>query len=362
MTTLQSTASPLALFNGSYLGSRPTGIGVVARELVQALDPSLIPLLDPLASRRAGSIPIPSNLSADYGQRGHIRRLKWTQFALPELIRKYGDPILLSPLPEAPIFSRVRSVVIAHDLIPLRYPCASPLLLYHLSYVPAVLHQATRILCNSEATAKEISQRWRVSPAKLIPIRLGFNSGDFKALGLKREPFFLVLGRHDPHKNLKRVLHAFSRIKERSMKIHFVGPHDPRYTPGLQAIACDLDIADRCEWTSWATNEQRLELINRCQALVIASLWEGFGLPALEAMACRTPVIASLSGALPEVVGDAAILIDPHNEDEIAIAMDQIIEDSFLAEDLGRRGQLQAEQFNWDATARTIEDLLQEIY
>ena len=85
-----SSSTPLALLNGSYLSSKPTGIGVVARELGQALDPRLVRLLDPLGGNRKGSIPIPKNLNPEYGSKGHLRRLIWTQRCLPNLLRDSG--------------------------------------------------------------------------------------------------------------------------------------------------------------------------------------------------------------------------------------------------------------------------------
>ncbi|MFN6352557.1 MAG: glycosyltransferase family 1 protein, partial [Cyanobacteriota bacterium] len=115
-------STPLALFNGSYLSHRPTGIGVVARDLVAALDPTQVPLLDPLAGDRPGSLPIPSHLSPEHGRKGHLARLLWTQNQLPRLLKASEAPLLLSPLPEAPLLRGVRSVVLAHDLLPLRYP------------------------------------------------------------------------------------------------------------------------------------------------------------------------------------------------------------------------------------------------
>ncbi|MFS6826524.1 hypothetical protein [Cyanobium sp. ATX-6F1] len=92
-----SAPTPLALFNGSYLSERPTGIGVVARELVAALDPALVPLLDPLDGERPGSVAIPDDLSPEQGRAGHMRRLIWTQRQLPKLMRASGAPLLLSP-------------------------------------------------------------------------------------------------------------------------------------------------------------------------------------------------------------------------------------------------------------------------
>ena len=224
----------LALFNGSYLGPKPTGIGVVARDLLRELDPVMIPLLDPLRGSRPGSIPIRNDLMPELGIRAHVRRLIWTQTKLPEILRQAGSPILLSPLPEAPLLKGINSVVIAHDLLPLRYPKINPLTLYHLGYVPFVLHSARKILCNSEATAKEINRVLGIPARKLLTIPLGFDRENLKPLSLKRKPFFLVLGRHNPHKNLFGVMKAFSQIKEKDMQIWFVGPHDPRYTPKLK--------------------------------------------------------------------------------------------------------------------------------
>jgi len=353
--------TPLALFNGSYLGRRPTGIGVVARDLAAALDPYLVPLLDPLAGDRPGSLPIPNDLSPEHGRSGHWRRLVWTQQELPRLLRASGAPLLLSPLPEAPLGQGVRSVVLAHDLLPLRHPRPTPLLAYHLAYVPLVLHRAWRVLCNSEATAREVHRRLRVPAQRLIPIRLGFNPGQLRPLGLERRPFFLVLGRHDPHKNLERVLRAFAALGEREHRLKLVGPQDRRYTPRLRRLAEELGIDARCDWIAWVSDQQRLELLNRCRGLILASLWEGFGLPALEAMACGAPVIASTAGALPEVVGEAALLVDPLSPGAITAAMTDLIHQPLLGDRLSVAGLLQARCFSWVDTARQVEGLLRDL-
>jgi glycosyltransferase involved in cell wall biosynthesis len=351
---------PLALFNGSYLSRRPTGIGVVARDLVMALDPRQVPLLDPLGLGRPGSLSIPDTLSPEHGRRGHVNRILWTQQELPRLLRHSGAPLLLSPLPEAPVLRGVRSVVLAHDLLPLRYPQPTPLLAYHLAYVPLVLHRAVRVLCNSEATAREVHGRLGVPARRLIPIRLGFDPGLLRPLGLVREPFFLVLGRHDPHKNLARVLRAFAAVPdpERQLRLKLVGPHDRRTTPALRRLAAELGISSRCDWIPWVSDEERLQLLNRCRALVMVSLWEGFGLPALEAMACGAPVIAARAGALPEVVGDAGLLVNPREPAQISAALVALGSDRGLAERLTLAGPLRASRFRWSDTAAQVEDLL----
>jgi glycosyltransferase involved in cell wall biosynthesis len=353
--------TPLALFNGSYLGGRPTGIGVVARDLVEALDPALVILADPTGSDRPGAIPIPTDLGPEHGSAGHLRRLRWTQVQLPRLLRASGAPLLLSPLPEAPLLRGVRSVVIAHDLLPLRYPQPTPLLAYHLLYVPLVLHRAAKVLCNSEATAREVHGRLRVPTRRLVPLPLGFHPGQLRPLGLEREPFLLTLGRHDPHKNLHRLLEAFAALPDRQLQLTLVGPHDRRYTPRLRRHAEELGIASRCRWIPWVSDAERLQLLNRCLALVIPSLWEGFGLPALEAMACGTPVIAARAGALPEVVGDGGLLVDPLAVPALRAAMTELVDSPRLRNDLGRRGPIRARRFGWDQAAARVKEVLLEL-
>ena len=352
---------PLALFNASYVGRQPTGIGVVARDLAKSLDPSLVTILDPIEEFFPNNIDIPKNLSPENGTKGHVRRLLWTQTCLPKLLKKTGAEFLISPLPEAPLFRGVKSLVFAHDLIPLRYPQFSPLLAYHLAYVPLVLHRSVRIFCNSDATKKELNEYLKIPLKKIVKVPLGFDQKKIFSLNSPREPYFLVLGRHDPHKNIPGILKGFYLSKLKDFKLRFVGTHDPRYTPKYIEMAEELGISNQCNWVSWVSDNERLNLLNKCQGLIIASFWEGFGLPALEAMACNTPVIASSRGALPEVVDDSAFLIDPSNPSSIAEAMKELVSNNTLVKILVERGQKRLEKFSWRNTAEMVEKVLHEI-
>ena len=341
--------APLALFNGSYVGERPTGIGVVARELAAALGPEEV------------SAVWPQGMTPDQGIAGHAKRLWWTQTQLPSLWRASGAPLLFSPLPEAPLFAGVPSVVLAHDLLPLRYPQPTPLLPYHITYVPLVLRRARHVLCNSEATAREVHRRIGVPTRQLSVLKLGFNPGQLRPLGYARQPELLVLGRHDPHKNLRRLLEALAALRDQEHRIHFVGPQDRRYTPKLQLLAQELGVASRCRWTAWVSNEERLELLNRARALVIPSLWEGFGLPALEAMACGTPVLASTAGALPEVVGETAVPLNPLKPEQMAAAIDNFLRSNGLQQQLAKKGPQRAAEFSWTLTSAELKQRLRAL-
>ncbi|MFY7695447.1 MAG: glycosyltransferase, partial [Cyanobium sp.] len=158
-----------------------------------------------------------------------------------------------------------------------------------------------------------------------------------------------------------RVTNSQQGAKALALRLKLVGPHDGRYTPRLQSLAQELGIGHRCDWLPWVSDGERLTLLNRCRALVMGSFWEGFGLPALEAMACETPVIAARAGALPEVVGDAALLVNPSSPPEIAAAMDLLERDTGLARTLGTAGAERASRFRWDQTAADVLTVLREL-
>ena len=134
-----------------------------------------------------------------------------------------------------------------------------------------------------------------------------------------------------------------------------------RDAPELQALAQELGIASRCRWTAWVSNDERLELLNRARALVMPSLWEGFGLPALEAMACGTPVLASTAGALPEVVGEVAVPLDPMSSAQMAAAIDDFLQSSALQQQLAQQGPLRAAGFSWAQTGADLKQHLQAL-
>ena len=123
----------------------------------------------------------------------------------------------------------------------------------------------------------------------------------------------------------------------------------------------DLNIRHLCIWKDWIDDNEKLLLLNNCQALIIASLWEGFGLPALEAMACGTPVIASERGALREVLGNYGYFVNPLSIPSIAFAMNVVIKDKQCFEKALQEGPSRAESFNWFDTARAIEKIIQEM-
>jgi len=299
------------------------------------------------------------------GTKGHFQRLTWTQWQLPHIYRQLKSNLLFSPVAEAPIHTNCRYVVTIHDTIPLRFPrITSSLTQYYRFWVPFVLNQAEHIICNSEATAKDIHSSFHIPASKITPILLAYDRTHFNTQTDAQSPqipYFLYVGRHDRYKNLHRLISAFANLKHRQdYQLWIAGSSDRRFTPDLQAQVQELGIANLVKFLDYVDYDHLPDLIRGAIALVFPSLWEGFGLPVLEAMACGTPVICSNLSSLPEVAGDASILIDPYSIQAIADAMQSVVESSQLCSKLRSLGLLRAEQFTWETTSQLTAEILKK--
>ena len=347
-----------AFFNCSYISKKNTGIGETALQLMQNINSSEIIFLSPTEVKDKNVIKIPKDLSPNNTIFTHIRRLFWVQFQVPKLMRKHKVNTFISPLPESPLFSNSRNIVLVHDLIPLRFPKFSFLFLYHLFYVPLVLNQSEIILCNSKSTAKDVNKIYRIPLKKIKVIKLGFDKNLYYPKNLIREKFFLVIGRHNPYKNLKRLLKAFKKFNNKNYKIIFIGPFDKRFTPKLKKFAEELAVNGQCEWRDWVSAEEKLYLLNTCKALYIISLWEGFGLPALEALACGTKVVSSNKGGLPEIVSGIGTIVNPKDIKQITQTMKEISLENQLSNKSQKKGLSRSKEYSWKSAAEQIENLI----
>tara|TARA_S200000501_G_C20797152_1_gene732304 strand:- start:408 stop:1463 length:1056 start_codon:yes stop_codon:yes gene_type:complete len=347
-----------AFFNCSYISKKNTGIGETALQLMKNIHCSEILFLSPIEVEEKNVIKIPENLSPNNNVFTHIRRLFWVQFQVPKLMRTYKVDTFISPLPEAPLFSGFKNIVFVHDLIPLRFPKFSFIFLYHLFYIPLVLHQSKIILCNSKSTARDVNKIYRIPLKKIKVIKLGFDNNLYYPRNRIREKFFLVIGRHNPYKNLARLLKAFEKFNNKHYKIIFIGPCDKRFTPKLKKLAKKLNIDSQCEWRDWVSVEEKLNLLNTCKGLYIISLWEGFGLPALEAMACGTRFVISNKGGLPEIGSGIGAIVDPKDIKQITNTMKEISLENQLSNEYQKKGLLRSKEYSWKSAAEEIENLI----
>jgi glycosyltransferase involved in cell wall biosynthesis len=348
--------------NLAFLPIAPTGLATYAINLLphlKSLDPALW-----VATDQPGfeCYSVPNNLTHEQGRTGHLSRLLWTQFQAPSLYQTTRSRLLFSPIPEAPLWSGCRSIVMVHDLIPLRFfRKNTPLWLYQRYYLPQVLNQAEHIICNSQATAQDIIDFFGIPADTITPILLAHDADNFRFLNLPTSHYFLYLGRNDPYKNLPRLISAFASIPNFSdYELWIAGPMDDRYTPDLILQIEALKLTDHVKFLSYVAYAELPKIIGQAIALVMPSLWEGFGLPVLEAMACGTPVITSNLSSLPEVTGDAALLVDPYDVNTIAQAMQAIAADPRLRSQLQQASLARARHFSWAKTGSATAAILRQ--
>ncbi len=254
------------------------------------------------------------------------------------------------------------TVTTVHDLSVLRFPQWHPadrVAWYEQDFERGV-RQTEHFIAVSEFTRQEMIDLAGVEPARITVIyeapREVFQPAPpdriqqtLHSLDLP-ESFFLFVGTIEPRKNLQTLLEAYSRLTpsvRRRHRLVIAGPQGWGAEPRGQEPNLFEALRDSICFTGYLSDEQLAALFSACAALVWPSLYEGFGLPPLECMACERPVIASDVASLPEVVGDAAILIDPNDPIELRDAMTQIVEDPSGADELARRGLERARRFSW---------------
>jgi len=340
------------LINLSFLISKPTGLAIYAKNLfphLKSLNPTLLTAEN---FPNSNCYQIPANLTPEQGTKGHINRLLWTQTKLPKIYKQLKSNLLFSPIPEAPLFAGCRYIITVHDLIALRFPRRfDPLTPYHRYYIPQVLRQAQHVICDSQSTAKDIANFCQISLNLITPIFPGYDTSFFRFLNLPTSNYFLYIGRHNPYKNLQRVVAAFAALQHNSeYELWIAGSEDKRYTPLLKAQVQELGLFDRVKFLDYIPAADLPKVINQAIALVFPSLWEGFGLPVLESMACGTPVITSNLSSMPEVAGGAAVLVNPYSVEEIATAMQELAVDAKVRSHLRELGLARAKQFSWEKT------------
>jgi glycosyltransferase involved in cell wall biosynthesis len=359
--------------NATVVGERPTGLGVYALRLVTALD-RLGERLTVFTSRPE-SIEAPGArvervtpaTRPERGASGHLRRLLWTQTGLRLALRARPPRVLLNLAAEGLIGSPVRQVTVVHDVLPLRYPLEyrrqQP---YLRHYVPRVLRSSAAVVVSSESTRRDVLDAYRVPAERVHVVVCGFDDRRFSpgpaGAAPGTEPYALFVGNVMPHKNLHRLVEAFARVRARlPVRLAIRGGGRPIHVAALRHRIDALSVGAHVDWQPWAGDDDLLALYRGAQMLVLPSLYEGFGLPALEAMACGIPVVASKVASLPEVVGEAAVFVDPEDVGSIAEAMARVFADDALAKELRSRGLARARLFSWERTAREVQAILRAV-
>jgi glycosyltransferase involved in cell wall biosynthesis len=290
------------------------------------------------------------------------------QILLPRKISCNKYDLLHCPQFNVPLLTNVPLVLTVHDCTFDRFPEEFPNKIsrfYYQFMFPAALRKARKIIAISDSTKKELIHFYQVPEEKISVIYLGVGEKFFQRysnekifafkqeLGITEE-YILYVGLTRPRKNLDRILRAFARFlsqSDRKHKLVLVGNIDKRFLD-VDKLVNDLNIRDNVLELGFVSDDNLLKLYQGASFLLFPSLYEGFGLPVLEAMALGTPVLTSNVSSLPEVAGDAALLVDPYNIEGIARGIKELSENPNIRESLIRKGKLRAAHFSWDKCAR----------
>lgn len=301
------------------------------------------------------------------------------QLRIPLALARERVHLLHEPHYILPPAVRCRSVVTIHDCIHLMFPQYLPgrlARLYSRASMWSAAHQADRVLTVSEASKRDILRFFDIAPERVQVI---YNAIDQRFLGPPDEeridlvrqryqldhPFVLYVGNIKPHKNLERLVDAFGRARATGLddlRLVIIGDEISKYPPLRQAVHRHrLDKYVR--FLGFQSFETLAAVYRLARAFAFPSLYEGFGLPPLEAMACGTPVVTSNVSSLPEVAGGAALLVDPYDPDSIAAGLVRAVSDEETRAALIAKGRARARDFSWtesvDAVHRIYMDVLE---
>jgi glycosyltransferase involved in cell wall biosynthesis len=308
---------------------------------------------------------------------GSMRGLLWEQTVLKRMARKAHIDVLFNPANVAPVGADFPQVVTIHDLAFLIYPqfFSRSFATYYRTIMPRIVRESAAIIAVSENTRADLIRILSADPGKIAVVPPAA-SREFTHAVTKGEldrvrdryrlpnKFFLSVSSLEPRKNLKRLIEAY-RVLPRSVTDEFalvlVGAGNSVFADPDISASLQQDYHGDIHAPGYIPAEELPALYRMATALVFPSLYEGFGLPVVEAMAAATPVITSNRSSLPEVAGNAAVLIDPESIEELAAAMELMATDSGTRNLLIERGKKRAAGYSWSKTASGVMRVLQAV-
>src|SRR5688572_17871027 len=295
------------------------------------------------------------------------------QFHVPWVLRQLRPDLYHAPHYVLPPAVRCRSVVTIHDCIHLMFPQYLPNRLayaYARASMWAAARRSDRILTVSEASKRDILHFFNVPPEKIVVVYNAIDEHFWvtppeERVARVREryqldhKFVLYVGNIKPHKNLERIIEAFDEVRkddvDGDLKLLIIGDEISKL-PSLRRAVHRHKLHKQVRFLGYLPDETLAILYRLASVFVFPSLYEGFGLPAVEAMASGTPVVTSNLSSLPEVTGDAAVLVDPYDVDSIAHGIRRVLTDPALAAEMRRKGLERAREFSWErSVAQTRE-------
>ena len=302
-----------------------------------------------------------------------IRNHLWEQFQLPRLAKKYQVDILHSPANMAPIFYKGKSIVHIHDLCFVVNPqwYSFPFHTIYNLVIPRLAHRASKVITNSNNSRNDLLQFCDVSSDRVSLIYWAVDeifseaSDNLKATSTENpaEGYILYVGSLEPRKNIRTLIESFEHMRNQNPKLTtklvLIGGESPLFAEvRLNVKRYKNDVI----FKGFVNDELLRDYYRRATLVVYPSLYEGFGLPPLEAMASGTPVVTSNTSSIPEVVGDAALMVSPMDVEGLSDAMLRVLNDPELRAVLRRKGLEQVKKFNWMRVAKHTLAVYYEVH
>jgi glycosyltransferase involved in cell wall biosynthesis len=299
------------------------------------------------------------------------------QISVPTHLSREQVDVYHSPHYVLPPLVRCPSVVTIHDCIHLRFPQYLPNRLaygYAKTFMWWAAHRSARVITVSEASKTDILHYFDIPEQKVSVIHNGLDErlrvpppdADIQRVRERfqlEEQFVLYAGNVKPHKNVERLIDAFHVLHTNGfpqLKLLIIGSDISKYAMLRRAIHT-YDLHKYVRFLGFVSDDTLAALYRLATVFVFPSLYEGFGFPPLEAMAAGTPVIASNLSSLPEVLGDAALLVDPYDANAIAEAIRRVLVVDDLRRELGRRGLAKVQAYSWEEAARQVRRIYDEV-
>jgi glycosyltransferase involved in cell wall biosynthesis len=324
---------------------------------------------EPLAGALGGNFRMVTETAGNYSVA--------EQLTIPLALRREGVTLFHAPHYVLPPLVRCRSVVTIHDCIHLMFPQYLPNRFafgYARTSIGLAAKRATRVLTVSESSKRDILRFVDTEPDKIAVIynaydeRFAIDPAEEDVVRVReryqlQDEFVLYAGNVKPHKNLERLIDAFHIVRNRGLdhlKLVMIGDEISKYT-ALRRAVHRHQLHKYVRFLGYVPEETLAVMYRLAGVFVFPSLYEGFGLPPLEAMASGTPVVTSNVSSLPEVAGDAAVLVDPYDPHAIADGIYRVLTDADLRKDLRRKGVARAGQFSWEQSVRRVRRIYSEV-
>ncbi|MFN8295714.1 MAG: glycosyltransferase family 1 protein [Chitinophagales bacterium] len=295
----------------------------------------------------------------------------WFEKSVPKFLKENNIDVFISPDGYASLTTDIPQIITIHDLGFEHFPKHVPFLVrkYYQYFTPKFCKKATKILAVSEFTKQDIVAHYGIDEKKIEITYNGFeidlntiNESDNTLNEFKRPPYFIFVGAVHPRKNVLGLLKAFELFKTNSSANHMllIIGRKAWMNDELEQFLNQMKFKDSILWLSNVDRKEVLQLMQNAFALVYPSFFEGFGIPIIEAMSLGVPVITSNISSMPEVAGNAGILVNPVNITDIANAMHSLVENEALRTDLIAKGKIRAQDFDWNVSASKVVDVIKK--